>query len=462
MILTPEPVGQRDEGGGDVLSTSQCVAWHSDGAVFVSELLPGPLLSAAVEAGVRLDDAERSRPLRFPHTGRIAVNNDVALEPRILRAAAQLLGVQDDELRLIQSVVHADFAGQASGEADLSMHCEFEKNSLVALPAEAEAVHIILSLDDVLQSGGATTFTTSSGDERTAHHAVGSALLLKMDTPWCQDAVTPPVSDDLVSTSSSGGQVDHGTTVEVAGNQLLVELTEVMRKHDLPLAILDTLVSEIEYSLEGPDDIAEALATLVKRLMDAGNATDSIELFINQKMKQLENLAGNASAVGPASGGVVPGRRLSQHIILRKANAEWISNEAFIRNLSSQGPWIATLSAMQRTVLGFPAPGHSFWRQPTALSQAVGRYPEMDPEPYITAGAAPLVPFTYGPRLPLTGESSTTEEGLFPPPIDRMVFPEPVQGKGDLVLSSSQVSQFREQGWLLVDGIWPSELVDAA
>lgn len=462
MKLTPEPVGQRDEDGGDVLSASQCVAWHSDGALFVSELLPAPLLMTAVEAAARLDDPVHSRPLRFPHTGRTAVINDVALEPRLLRAAAQLLGVQDNELRLIQSVVHADFAGQKSGEADLSMHRDFEENSLVALPAEAEAVHIILSLDDVLQSGGTTTFATSSGDERTAHHTVGSALLLKMDTLWRQDAVAPPVDDGVVSTSLSDGQMDHWTTVEVAGNQLLVELTEVMRKHDLPLAILDTLVSEIEYTLEGPDDVAEALATLVERLAAAGNATTPIELFISQKLEHLEKLAGYASAVRPTPGGVVPGRRLTQHIILRKANAEWISNEAFIRNLSSQGPWIASLSPTQRTVLGFPPPGHSFWQQPTALSQAVGRYPGMDPEPYISAGAAPLVPFTYGPSLPLTGESSTTEEGLFPPPIDRMVFPEPVKGRGDLVLSSSQVSQFREQGWLLVDGIWPSELVDAA
>ena len=38
-------------------------------------------------------------------------------------------------------------------------------------------------------------------------------------------------------------------------------------------------------------------------------------------------------------------------------------------------------------VLGFPAPGHPFWEQPTALSQAIGRYPALDPEPYINAGA---------------------------------------------------------------------------
>lgn len=135
-----------------------------------------------------------------------------------------------------------------------------------------------------------------------------------------------------------------------------------------------------------------------------------------------------AAAGAASSGSGVPGRRLCQHIILRKAKAEWVSNEAFIRNLSGQGPWLASLSPTQRSVLGFPAVGHRFWQQPTALRQAVGRYPVLDPEPYIDAGATPLSPFSYDSPLTVTGEASTTEHGLFPPLTDRMVFPEPVKG----------------------------------
>lgn len=429
MLLTPEPVGN-PEGAGDVLSASQLAAWHSDGAIFVSGVLPDRLVSAAVEAGAHLDDPQRDGPLRFPHTRRIAVANDVALEPRLLRAAAQLLGVQDDELRLIQSVVQASFAGRKSGEADPNMHRDFEENSLVALPAEPEAVHIVLSFDDISQSGGATTFATCAGEERTASHTAGSALLLKMDTLWRQDAVALP-ADNAASTALSAVQA--GAAVEAAGNQLLGELTKVMHEHDLPLAILDTLVSEIEYTLEEPQDIADALATLVERLAAAGHATGPVEYFINETMEQLADL----SLVSPTVGCVVPGRRLSQHIILRKADAEWVSNEAFIRNLSGQGAWIANLSPTQRTVLGFPAPAHRFWRQPTALSQAVGRYPELDPLPYTSAGAAPLAPCTYGPSLPLTGNSSTTENGLFPAPVERMIFPEQVRKEALLQLCSS-------------------------
>ena len=160
MLLSPQPASHTP---GEVLSAAQCAAWRSDGAIFLSELLPPALADGIVEAAAVLADPERGGPLRFPHMRRIALCNDAALEPRLLRAAAQLLGVEDDQLRLTQSVVNADFAGQSSGAADPGMHRDFEENSLVALPAEPDAMHIILSFDDASQSGGATTFRTAGG-----------------------------------------------------------------------------------------------------------------------------------------------------------------------------------------------------------------------------------------------------------------------------------------------------------
>ena len=119
MLLGPEPAGGAS---GEVLSAAQCAAWRSDGAIFLSELLPPALADGIVEAAAVLTDPERGGPLRFPHTRRIALCNDAALEPRLLRAAAQLLGVEDDQLRLTQSVGNVDFAGQSSGAADPGMH----------------------------------------------------------------------------------------------------------------------------------------------------------------------------------------------------------------------------------------------------------------------------------------------------------------------------------------------------
>ena len=40
MLLGPEPAGGAS---GEVLSAAQCVAWRSDGVVFLSELLPPSL-----------------------------------------------------------------------------------------------------------------------------------------------------------------------------------------------------------------------------------------------------------------------------------------------------------------------------------------------------------------------------------------------------------------------------------
>lgn len=35
-------------------------------------------------------------------------------------------------------------------------------------------------------------------------------------------------------------------------------------------------------------------------------------------------------------------------------------------------------------------------------------------------------------------------------------------GMGELVLSAEQVGQFRDDGWLLVEGIWPTDLMERA
>ena len=93
MLLSPQPANHAP---GEVLSAAQCAAWRSDGAVLLSELLPPALADGIVEAAAVLADPERGGPLRFPHMRRIALCNDAALEPRLLRAAAQLVGVEDD------------------------------------------------------------------------------------------------------------------------------------------------------------------------------------------------------------------------------------------------------------------------------------------------------------------------------------------------------------------------------
>jgi hypothetical protein len=77
--------------------------------------------------------------------------------------------------------------------------------------------------------------------------------------------------------------------------------------------------------------------------------------------------------------------RVAQHIMYRRASVEWASWQAYSASMSAMpGRFLAGLSPVQRGVLGFPLPGHSYWTQDTAA--AVGRrYQEMDMSPYLEA-----------------------------------------------------------------------------
>lgn len=80
--------------------------------------------------------------------------------------------------------------------------------------------------------------------------------------------------------------------------------------------------------------------------------------------------------LGFAGQPVRPGtRRLTQHFILRKREAEYVQSDAFIRSLSGHGDLMGAISPVQRSALGFPPPGHPYWQDPSALALAIGRYP---------------------------------------------------------------------------------------
>lgn len=98
------PAGATDD--SEPLTAAQIAAWRSSGVVVLRPgLLPLTLLAdvrrdalRSFGAPGRADDA-----LAFPSTASTAANV-VTLHPRLLRAAAQLLGVPTLSLRLTQSV----------------------------------------------------------------------------------------------------------------------------------------------------------------------------------------------------------------------------------------------------------------------------------------------------------------------------------------------------------------------
>ena len=116
---------------------------------------------------------------------------------------------------------------------------------------------------------------------------------------------------------------------------------------------------------------------------------------------------------------------------------------------------------------GFPKPGHPYWRHPSALALAIGRYPAFDPGPYIHCeNGAPvdfMEQFEAGVGAPSPDD---LPERVFArperPASGRLCPPEPAAGTGGLVLSEEQVQRWREEGYIHISGIWPTDVIDAA
>lgn len=77
------------------------------------------------------------------------------------------------------------------------------------------------------------------------------------------------------------------------------------------------------------------------------------------------------------------GARFSHHIAYQRAEMTWSGWRSFPQ-LGAQ-PWMAELvtrlDPRQRSALGFPRPGHAYWRDAT-IAAVQRRYPDMDMTPY--------------------------------------------------------------------------------
>lgn len=81
----------------------------------------------------------------------------------------------------------------------------------------------------------------------------------------------------------------------------------------------------------------------------------------------------------PAAQGKV---RYTHHHVWRHRHAEWVNWQSLAPRMSQMPTrYLAGLSVEQRTVLGFAAPGASYWTEET-LDSVGQRYPEMDMTPY--------------------------------------------------------------------------------
>lgn len=156
-----------------------------------------------------------------------------------------------------------------------------------------------------------------------------------------------------------------------------------------------------------------------------------------------------------------------QRSILRLASAEYIQCDSYGRD---GGPaWLfQILSPEQRTLIGFPLPGHSFWTYGTALAVAA-RY-ALDPRPYLAALAQdpPTEVEVVAAERRIFGGPAGRPAGLAKPlswePLTPPVWylPEKALASNDQVLSVTQVRHWHEHGYLVLDGLWPAATIAAA
>jgi Phytanoyl-CoA dioxygenase (PhyH) len=86
------------------------------------------------------------------------------------------------------------------------------------------------------------------------------------------------------------------------------------------------------------------------------------------------------------------GARFSHHIVYRKAEYEWMGHQCWphAANNPEMADFMHRATPRQRSMIGFPKPGHAYWNAET-LAGVAARYPGMDMTPYeeaLYAGAA--------------------------------------------------------------------------
>ena len=80
--------------------------------------------------------------------------------------------------------------------------------------------------------------------------------------------------------------------------------------------------------------------------------------------------------------------RINHSFVWRRADALWVQYG---------GPWygcshnfLAEITPQQRCVLGWPAPGHEYWRNPATVEAVGRRYTGMDMAPYLAESTSKL------------------------------------------------------------------------
>ena len=304
--------------------------WRDKGFALVHDLLPQSLLTALKQDALAFYPApntnasERytdfSSGQRFVFPSRSTAFNQITLHPALLQAVADLLDVSVLELRLTQSDLWPKYGGSRSSNAndntDQRMHCDYPNHSLVHPPEwdNPEAVEMIIYLNSNDECAGATAVVPRRGPNDPAY-------------PW-PITQTPGVGDlDYVN---------------------------------------DRLQAEVYMAANDPEAAAFRAEHLYPREAVANYRFGSVLLYRHDTWHRGR----------PVKPGTL---RLAQNLTFTKSGREWLSplhpgwSWSMYRRDKLMEKLIAQATVAQRTVLGFPPPGHEYW-SPHTLAAVEARY----------------------------------------------------------------------------------------
>ena len=325
------------------LNSDQIESWREQGFVFVSGLLPDSLVCQLREDALSFypspDQADIARYNHFGSNGHFVFPsnydsaNRVSLHPALLSAVAALLDVSVPDIRLTQSDLWPKYGGKTPEErsenTDQRIHCDYPNHTLTHPPKwdQPEAVEIIIYLSEETACSGSTAVVPRLGADDPAYR-------------W-------PIVD----------------TPGVAG------LTYVDDKFKAESYLRDELPEAADFREN------ELYAREVKTRYRVGDI-----LFYRHDTWHRGT---------PVTHGAL---RLVQNMTFKKASSDWVSvlhtGWAWSLYRPDHGPekMIAGLDPEQRSVLGFPLPGHEYWTEETVLAVQARYAPfGIDMEPYKTA-----------------------------------------------------------------------------
>ena len=325
------------------LNSDQIESWREQGFVFVSGLLPDSLVCQLREDALSFypspDQADIGRYNHFGSNGHFVFPsnydsaNRVSLHPALLSAVAALLDVSVPDIRLTQSDLWPKYGGKTPEErsenTDQRIHCDYPNHTLTHPPRwdQPEAVEIIIYLSEETATSGSTAVVPRLGADDPAYR-------------W-------PILD----------------TPGVAG------LTYVDDKFKAERYLRDELPEAADFREN------ELYAREVKTRYRIGDI-----LFYRHDTWHRGT---------PVTQGAL---RLVQNMTFKKASSDWVSvlhtGWAWSLYRPDHGPekMIAGLDPDQRSVLGFPSPGHEYWTEETVLAVQARYAPfGIDMEPYKTA-----------------------------------------------------------------------------